>query len=257
MTMVWVFSPRQHRHPLNGLCFRPGLDCGSEDWGHIGKYRARRRLPSNPSALRWCLFFPSRRITCPVDRRSRIVGMGLGERFLLIGGAWAPTRVPPEPMMAPGALPKGAGDHAFPASHLPAMDSQPTRELPQGGVLLPPVYASPTVSHVGARVPYRRGRRPLQITRVVSLLLSAFGVQPLLHCRAGHASAQIQLKLSASPIPRQPAGDTAAVPCTCNVGTVHCCTLLRRISIVPQLSSTPKRCSGSSGMRGSVVSDEQ
>lgn len=181
---------------------------------------------------------------------------GLGDRILLSGGAWAPTRFPPEPMMAPGALPKGAGDHAFPASHLPAMDSQ--QKAAAGGGLLPPVYASPTVSHVGARVPYRRGR---------TTPADHEGCQPALVCFWGTATAPLQGRTRQRPDSAKAVSFTHPYPdsswghCGCAVymqrrysSLLYLAALLRRISIVPQLSSTPKRCSGSSGMRGSIVS---
>lgn len=75
--------------------------------------------------------------------------------------------------------------HSQPASCQP---EQPTATA--AGGFLPPAYASQTVSHVVARVRYRRGRQPLQLTRIVSLLLSALGYVHYFPCSAGHASAQ-------------------------------------------------------------------
>lgn len=42
-------------HPASVLC--PGAWSPPGDWGHIGKYRARRRLPSNPSVPPCCWSF--------------------------------------------------------------------------------------------------------------------------------------------------------------------------------------------------------
>jgi len=85
-------------------------------------------------------------------------------------------------------LANGAGHLSFPASQLPGVTAN--RALPQGGGVLPPAFASQTVSHVGARVPYRdegstpadhEGRQPAFV---------CFGVQPLFPCKTGHASSQ-------------------------------------------------------------------
>lgn len=84
---------------------------------------------------RWPVF-PSRRITCPPwIAGPELSGWGLG-RVLLSTVPGRQPAFPPEPMMAPGALHRcGRSFHNSSAA-----------------------YASQTVSHVGAGVPYRRGR---------------------------------------------------------------------------------------------------
>lgn len=140
---------------------------------------------------------------------------GLGE-ILTQHRAWAQLASPSTNDVPQCMAKVRAIIHSQPASRQPA---QPT-ETEAGGVV-PPAYASQTVSHVVARVPYRQGRRPLQITRVVSLLWGAF-ITPL---QDRTRQRPVQLELSALLV-RSTLMEAGECGCAMDMqyGTIQCCT---------------------------------
>lgn len=152
--------------PTQGLCFVRGLFFSRRLWTYW-------EIPSEASsAIQSIGCRPAVGLSLSKDHMPRGSPVpncrdGLGE-ILTQRGAWAQlacasTNDVPQCMAKVRAI-----IHSQPASRQPA---QPTET--EAGGFLPPAYASQTVSHVVARVPYRQGRRPLQITRVVSLLWGA------------------------------------------------------------------------------------
>lgn len=176
-----VFFSTPTQTPTQGLCFVRGLISS----GRLGTYW---EIPSEASSAIQSVGRPAVGLSFSKDqcpRGSPVPNCRDGlVRFLLIAVPGA-ARVP-RTNDGPRCLANvRAIIHSQPASCQPA---QPTATA--AGGLLPPAYASQTVSHVVARVSCRRGRQPLQLTRVVSLLLSALGYVHYFPCSAGHASAQ-------------------------------------------------------------------
>lgn len=173
-----VFFSTPTQTPTQGLCFVRGLISS----GRLGTYW---EIPSEASSAIQSVRRPAVGLSFSKDqcpRGSPVPNCRDGlVRFLLIAVPGRSSR-PQEPMTGPGAL------QMCGRSFIPSQPAQPTATA--AGGFLPPAYASQTVSHVVARVRYRRGRQPLQLTRVVSLLLSALGYVHCFPCSAGHARAQ-------------------------------------------------------------------
>lgn len=177
-----VFFSTPTQTPTQGLCFVRGLISS----GRLGTYW---EIPSEASSAIQSVGRPAVGLSFSKDQCPR--GSPVPNcrdslvRFLLIAVPGRSSR-PQEPMTGPGAL-QMCGRSFIPSQ--PAASQRSQQRQQQGG-FLPPAYASQTVFHVVARVRYRRGRQPLQLTRVVSLLLSALGYVHCFPCSAGHASAQ-------------------------------------------------------------------
>lgn len=233
--------------PTQGLCFVRGLDLLQKTVDILGNTERGVVCPIQSIGCRPAVGLSFSKDHMPRGSPVPNCRDGLGE-ILTQRGAWAQlasasTNDVPQCMAKVRAI-----IHSQPASRQPA---QPTET--EAGGFLPPAYASQPVSHVVARVRYRQGRRPLQITRVVSLLWGA-SIAPL---RDRTRQRPVQLELTALLV-RSTLMEAGECGCAVDAIRYHSVLyLLRRISIATQLSSTPKRCSGSSGMRGSIESVEQ
>lgn len=175
-------------------------------------------------------------------------------RFLLIAVPGRSSH-PREPMTAPGALQRCSRSFtpSQPAASQPA--SAANRDRSRGG------------SSARLREPNRipRGSQGAVSTRAgdpcKSRGLSAcFGVPKYVHCSLAGQNAPAPSSAKAVSFARTKYPDSSWGVRLCRGHAIRYNSvlyLLRRISIITQLSSTPKRCSGSSGMRGSIESVEQ
>lgn len=209
-------SPRQHRQPTQGLCFVRGLISS----GRLGTYW---EIPSEASSAIQSVgrpvvgLFLLEGSHAPWIAGPKLSGW-LGE-ILTHRGAW-PQLAPARTNDGPWCLAKVQSIiHSQPASRQPA---QPTET--EAGGFPPPAYASQTVSHVVARVPYRQGRAtPANHEGCQPALgYQSMSIAPL---QDRTRQRPVQLKLSAL---RVQSTLTAAGGCGCAVdmqyGTIRCCT---------------------------------
>lgn len=174
------------------------------------------------------MVFPSRRITCP--RGSPVPNCRDGlVRFLLIAVPGRSLR-PRGPMTSPSAWQRCG--RSFIHSQPSASERSHQRQK-QGGFLRPPARAKPYPTWwPGCRID--KGGDPCR-SRGLS---ACFGVRPLLPCKTGHAS-PVQLMLTALRVHSNPDGSWGLRLCRGHAVWYNSVLyLLRRISIIPQLSST-------------------
>lgn len=179
MTMLYPYgvsfpTPTQTSTP--GLCFRPGLN------GLLGRLGTYWAIPSEASSA------------------IQSIGPGVG-LFSSFSKDHMPPRGSPvpscrdnvgeilthSPCLGANSPPVRTNDGARCLAKARAIISHPSpqpasqpanRSCRRGGFFRPPTQAKPYPTwEPGCRID--EGEQPLQITRVVSLLLSAFGVQPL------------------------------------------------------------------------------